>query len=164
MSEARQGTVVIEEDGARIEFARVLSAPVPVVWEMISTSHGIGTWMAPADVDLRIGGSVIVDFGDEGGRTGGEIVELVPQRVIEYGWTFDGEIESVVRFELEPIDESTTLLRLRHRRVPHSQAAGYGAGWHAHLDQLGQVVTGATLIDWDSRFAEVYATYEGRLV
>lgn len=164
MSEAREGRVAIENDGAAIEFERVLGAPAAVVWEMVSTRQGIGRWMAPAHVDLRVGGSIMIDFGDEGGRTGGEIVELISERVIEYGWGFDGATDSVVRFELEPIDESTTLLRLRHRRLPRSQAAGYGAGWHAHLDQLEQAVAGADPIEWDIRFAEVYPTYERHLV
>lgn len=44
--------------------------------------------------------------------------------------------------------------------LPDDQATGYGAGWHAHLDQLEALIAGNEPIDWDARFGEVLADYK----
>ena len=52
-----------------------------------------------------------------------------------------------------------TLLVLDHRQLPPNQAAGYGAGWQAHLDGLA----GLDLAGWDARFAEFLPGYREQL-
>jgi hypothetical protein len=75
--------------------------------------------------------------------------------VLEYDWTFPGEDESVVRFEIVP-QEQGTLLVLDHRRLGRASAGGYGAGWQAHLEALaGELELG----DWDERFEELRPRY-----
>jgi hypothetical protein len=46
--------------------------------------------------------------------------------------------------------------------LPVDQATGYGAGWHAHLDQLEAAVTGRDLIDWLDRYTGVLSEYESQ--
>lgn len=151
-----------EEDGPWVEFERTLDAAVDVVWGLLATEDGLQRWLAPARVDLRLGGNVDIDFG-EGGVTGGEIIDLIPGVALEYRWRFTGEPDSVLRFELEVIDEKTTHLRLRHRMLPVNQATGYGAGWHAHLDQLEAAASETPPIDWAERFGEVMPEYQSRI-
>jgi len=115
-------------------------------------------WLARATVDLRPGGVVDLDFGDDA-IGGGDVIDVVPGTTLVYRWRFTGEPESVVRFELEAIDPETTLLRLRHTKLPDDQATGYGAGWHAHLDQLEALIAGDEPIDWDARFGELLPDY-----
>lgn len=143
-----------------VEFERVLDAAVDVVWALLTTPEGLGRWLAPARLDLRLGGTVDIDFG-ESGVTGGEILDLIPGVALEYRWRFTGEPDSVVRFELEIIDPDTTRLRLRHRMLPPDQMLGYGAGWHAHLDQLVAAAAGREPVDWEERFAQVLPEYKG---
>lgn len=146
-----------------VEFERVLHAAVDVVWALLTTPEGLGRWLAPAHVDLRFGGTVDIDFG-EGGVTGGEILDLVPGVALEYCWRFTGEPDSIVRFELEIIDPDKTRLRLRHRMLPPDQARGYGAGWHAHLDQLMAAASGREAIDWEGRFAQLLPEYKSAAI
>lgn len=158
MSYDRFGRLDRSLERPTVEFERVLSATVDVVWAMLTTEDGLRRWLAPAQVDLRLGGSVAIDFGD-GGVVGGEIIDLIPGVALEYHWSFVGEPDSVVRFELEAIDPGTTKLRLHHRMLPVDQAAGYGAGWHAYLDCLEAVAIGREPVDWDERFRELLPDY-----
>lgn len=153
---------VSSEDGLpRVEFARVLDAAIDTVWALLSTEGGLEKWLAHARVDLRLGGTMDIDFG-EGGVSGGEIIDLVPGVAIEYRWAFTGEPESIVRFELEVIDSNTTRLHLIHRLLPVDQATGYSAGWHAHLDKLEAAASGQGQVDWLDRYQEVLPDYGDR--
>ena len=153
------GTVTWSEDRATVHFERWVDAAIDTVWEAISTDEGLEKWLAPAKVDLVPGGEINIDFGEEG-LAGGAIIELVPGQVLEYNWGFPGEPDSILRIELQPHEGGTRLL-LNHRLLPSDQAVGYGAGWHAHIDQLVQVVTGAEVRDWFERFSELLPSYQG---
>ncbi|CAN5839533.1 hypothetical protein BH23ACT5_BH23ACT5_12730 [soil metagenome] len=75
-----------------------------------------------------------------------------PPRTLEYGWTFTGERESVLRMELEPLAGGTRLT-LVHRALGEQYATGYGAGWHAYLDRLVALMDHDEDLDWGERFA-----------
>jgi uncharacterized protein YndB with AHSA1/START domain len=153
------GTVTNFDESATVRFERIIGAAVEVVWNALTDPTEIAAWLAPAGFDTRAGGNVSIDFG-EGGTVAGAITEFEPLRVLEYTWTFTGERDSVLRFELTA-DGAKTKLVLEHRLLPPDQAVGYGAGWHAHLDMFGAHVTNATPVDWDERFTEVLGAYAG---
>ncbi len=156
------GEFRIMDDRPEVEFERTFAFPIGAVWAMLTTEEGLRRWLAPARVDLRPGGSIDLDFG-ESDMAGGEIIDLVPGETIEYRWRFTGEPDSMVRFELEPVDLSSTRVRLRHWMLPTDQAVGYGAGWHAHLDQLEAALAGSGQIDWMERFAELLPEYQAQV-
>lgn len=153
------GTVSWGEERATVQFERWIDAAIDAVWEAISTDEGLAAWLAPTKVDLAPDGEVNIDFGEEG-LAGGAIIELVPGQVLEYNWAFPGEPDSILRIELAAHDGGTSL-RLNHRLLPSDQAVGYGAGWHAHIDQLAEVVTGAEVSDWHERFSVLLPHYQG---
>ena len=90
----------------------------------------------------------------------GEVIESTPDTLLEYTWTFTGERDSVLRLELAD-DVAGTRVILEHRLLPSEQAAGYGAGWHAHLDSLQALIEGTDMPNWDDRFGEVIGHYAG---
>jgi uncharacterized protein YndB with AHSA1/START domain len=152
------GSIVPDGDRAVVEFERTIDAVIDTVWDLIATGDGLAKWLAPSTVDLRIGGELDIDFGEDG-LAGGLIIDLVPGQVLEYHWMFPGEPDSILRLELEDLGDSTRV-RLRHRLLPHDQSVGYGAGWHAHLDQLAAVAGGEDQFDWTARFSELLPAYE----
>lgn len=147
-----------QEDRATVHFERWIDATIDAVWDAISTEQGLESWLAPATVDLRPDGSIDLDFKEEG-LAGGAIIELTPGSVLEFQWGFPGEPDSVLRIELAE-SAGGTKLTLNHRLLPGDQVVGYGAGWHAHLDQLAEVVTGRQPSNWDARFAELLPLYQ----
>jgi uncharacterized protein YndB with AHSA1/START domain len=148
------------ESGERttVHFERIYDYRPSELWAALTEPEQLRGWLGEAEVDLRIGGRVVIRFGEtEDQIAEGTIRELDPPRVLEYDWTFPGETDSVLRLELEPRDEGT-LLVLDHRRLPADAAAGYGAGWHAHLDALDAMLARAES-DWDARFSELIQEY-----
>lgn len=159
MTDNTYGAMTTTNDLPRVTFERVIGAAIDVVWAMLTTDDGLERWLAPAKVDLRVGGSVDIDFG-ENGMVGGEIIDVVPGISLEYHWRFTGEPDSVIRFELEVVDATSTKLRLDHQLLPIDQAVGYGSGWHAHLDQLETILVYNQPINWAERFMELIPEYE----
>lgn len=153
------GTVSYFTDDATVRFDRTIAAPIERVWSAITTPSELAEWLAPCELEAREGGRVRVEFAEDQVVTGVVTVCEPPHR-LEYTWTFTGEPDSVLGFELTSIGDDTRLV-LIHRRLPSEQAAGYGAGWHAHLDSLAARATGSEPIDWDERFSEVLGHYAG---
>jgi len=116
-----------------------MNASVSDVWEAIVQPNGLAAWLAPAEVDLRVGGKIVLRFENSDHVMKGEIRELQPPEAIEYSWA-GGERGSVVRFELAPEGDGT-LLTLTHTLLEDGELAGFGAGWHHHLELLAAHVS-----------------------
>jgi uncharacterized protein YndB with AHSA1/START domain len=153
------GQVEIEEGRGRVTFERELEATIDRVWAAISTSAGLTSWLAPAEVELSSDGRIDLDFG-EGGVAGGKIIDIKPGTMLEFEWRFPGEHNSVLRLELEDLGSERTRMVLDHRLVPGDQTIGYGAGWHAYLDHLAAVLGGRDPGPWSERFDELLPSYQ----
>jgi uncharacterized protein YndB with AHSA1/START domain len=153
------GRLRAEEAGRRaIRFERLYDYRPDELWAALTEPEQLRGWLGDADVDLRVGGRIVIRFGNGDEEVAsGTIRELEPPRLLEYDWTFLGESDSVLRLELEPRG-SGTLLILDHRRLTETVAVGYSAGWHAHLDRLEALHKGER-VDWDERFAELVPRY-----
>ncbi|HEY7208371.1 MAG TPA: SRPBCC family protein [Gaiellaceae bacterium] len=153
---------VLRKDGERrgLRFERFLAAPPDEVWSALTDPERLARWLAPASIELRPGGAVSIDFG-EGQAVVGMVLACEPPLLLEYEWRFSGEGESIVRFELSAHGDGTALL-LDHRLLGAEQATGYGAGWHAHLDLLGDELTGRSGPGWDERFEQLLPAYRER--
>ncbi len=148
------GTVGVAE----VVFERRFEAPRERVWRALTDSEELAGWLAPAEIDMRVGGSVVLKFED--GDERGTITELREPEVIAYTWN-EGETDSLVRFKLEPEGGGTRLV-LRHTFEGEVDLSSYGGGWHHHLEQLIAQMAG-TPIGWDSnRYRELKSEYERR--
>ena len=156
MTEIHGDAGALRSDGDRcaVRFRRLYDFTPEELWSALTDPAQLARWLARAQVDPGVGGHVSLDF-DGGSTEGGRILVWDEPRVLEYEWRFSDEEPSVVRFELHP-QEAGTLLVLDHRQLGRSSGAGYGAGWHAHLDALA----GATGLDaWRRRFEELLPVY-----
>ena len=142
-----------------IQFDRTLPATPDIVWRAITDPAEIAEWMDRTDIEPRVGGALTVHF--EGSPVTGTILVWEPPHELEYSWIIDGEIESVVRFELEPVADGTRL-RLWHRALPPEQELGYAPGWHAYLDRLSAHIAGDSMPDWAERFTTLRPEYARR--
>ena len=145
-------------DTAEVLFERRFAAPRERVWRALTDPEELAGWLAPAEIDLQVGGSVVLKFDD--GDERGTITELRPTEVLAYTWN-EGETDSLVRFELESEGDGTRLT-LRHTFEGEVDLPSYGGGWHHHLEQLVAQVAGMP-IEWDrNRYRELKAEYERR--
>ena len=139
-------------------FERYLNASPERVWRALTDPEELAGWLASAEIDLRVGGRVVLKFED--GEHSGTITELREPEVLAYTWD-EARTNSLVRFKLEA-DDGGTRLTLRHTFELEADLSGYGGGWHQHLELLAGHVAGAP-VDWDwDRFRELKAEYAER--
>lgn len=150
------GTVHADGDRRRLRFERIFDASVDEVWSALTEPERLARWLAPGSIEDKPGGSVSFDFG-EGGLVTGAVLRHERPSVLEFEWRFDGETQSIVRFMLQAEGLRTHLV-LEHFALGTVHAAGYAAGWHAHLDGLRDEIEGGAG-SWDERFADVLPSY-----
>jgi uncharacterized protein YndB with AHSA1/START domain len=148
------GTYRAEGERRSIRLEREYDAPVERVWAAVTEPEQLCGWLAVggAVLEPRVGGRFEVRMkpGDEA-TAWGAVLAFEPPRLLEVEWRHEGEDESVLRIELERRGDGT-LLVLDHRLLQARQAAGFGAGWHAYLDALGDLLDGREVGSWDERF------------
>lgn len=149
---------VLRAEGERrgVRFERRFAVPVEELWDALTRPERLARWLAPGSVGSGLESDVRLDFG-EGGIVTGRVLRWEPPSLLELEWRFDGETESVVRFELSPAGEGTQLV-LDHRALAAGHATGYSAGWHAHLASLSDHLEGRDG-SWDERFAAALPHY-----
>lgn len=76
----------IKKDGAGkrwVELERLLPGTPEQVWQAIATGPGYTGWFVRSEIEPRVGGAVLFDFG-EGAETRGEVTAWDPPRRIEF--------------------------------------------------------------------------------
>jgi uncharacterized protein YndB with AHSA1/START domain len=100
----------------------VVEAPVGEVWEALTTSRGITTWMVPAgEVELAIGGKYRTSYTKDSDLKGPDVIENTilaydPERMISFrntrapeGFPFFEAMQRVwTVVYLDPVDENRT--------------------------------------------------------
>jgi uncharacterized protein YndB with AHSA1/START domain len=153
------GEIFLDGDTHTIRFERTLPFAPERVWAALTEPAALAEWLADATVLPGEGGQLILDFG-EGGREAGRITVWVPPRALAYEWNFTGGQPSQVQWWLTATEDGrTTLLTLEHRLLRPDVSPGYGAGWHAHLDQLEGHLAGS-VPEWAGRYEELRPLYQ----
>ena len=161
--QAEQGTLRGDGERCAVGFRRLYDFTAEELWAALTDPERLGRWLAQAPrFDREAGGYVELVFGAGSGdqRASGRILTWDEPHVLEYEWRFPGEDDSIVRFELQP-QEFGTLLVLDHRQLGRAAGAGYGAGWHAHLDALGRLYEFSDAA-WTRRFEELLPDYRAQ--
>jgi uncharacterized protein YndB with AHSA1/START domain len=154
---------LLRRDGERyaVRFERRYAYRQDELWSALTEPARLRRWLG-ADVlagALGPGGEFTFRWNDDDGQTSRcRVLVWDPVSTLELEWGFGGEPDSVVRFQLAPAGEAS-VLTVDHRLLPADQAAGYAAGWQAHLDTLA----GADLPSWDDRFMAVWPAYKDQL-
>jgi uncharacterized protein YndB with AHSA1/START domain len=155
------GTVCVDGSGAAVRFERWYAATAGELWDALTAPERMARWLgAEVHIEARAGGAVALRWAG-GEQMDGVITVFEPGRVLAYTWREAAlGVESVVRFELRPAGSGTVLL-LEHTGVPAGRAAGFGAGWHGHLDALAATLAGQEA-DPHARYHELAPEYARR--
>jgi uncharacterized protein YndB with AHSA1/START domain len=141
LRDAPKGEVTVKGDRMQVVFRRRYSKPVAKVWAALTVPERLQDWFGPSSVDLRVGGSLRLDFGN-GASMQMPITRMEPPHLLCWSWTIDG-VDTAVLFELEP-DGDGCQLTLTHSGIAarNGHGAGVRAGWHAHLEGLADSLDG----------------------
>jgi uncharacterized protein YndB with AHSA1/START domain len=153
----------ISSDGphAAVRFERWYAALPMDLWDALTSPARMRRWLgAEVSIEARSGGAVRLRWQGTD-EMHGVITAFEPGRLLEYTWNEAAlGVKSLVRFELRPEGAGTVLI-LAHTRVPADQAAGFGAGWHGHLDALALALAGRPA-DPHERYRELLPQYADR--
>lgn len=162
-----RGSVTYEGEYSTIKFQRILPYPCDVIWKEITDPKRLSEWMnTKAILNGKQGGKIDFINTISGFHTFGNILTWKPSKVFEHEWHIvpnpslpQGELNSIVRWELQQDGESNTLLTLIHNRLGKPISLRFAPGWHAYLDRLEAALENKELPDWMHRFAEVKGLY-----
>jgi uncharacterized protein YndB with AHSA1/START domain len=143
---------VTEPGTFRIE--RLLPGPIERVWAYLTDPEKRRTWLAPGQMDLRVGGRLELRFRfaelssetPPAGRdtecdVNGRITQYDPPHLLSYTWG-DGPEASEVTFQLSGRDEDVLLVITNRRLGDRATMANAASGWHAHLALLSDHLNG----------------------
>jgi uncharacterized protein YndB with AHSA1/START domain len=137
--------VTSEEPGVVEQTVRIAASP-ETVWRYWTEPDRIREWWGtPAELDVRPGGSYLVEMAEDQAGMRGEYVELVPTQrlVFTFGWEGAGERPSVApgstRVEVTLVaDDGDTIVTVRHTLLPADHVDGHRAGWQRVLPLLAR--------------------------
>ena len=139
-------TAVFERGDGRVvaRFGMTLENYIDEVWTALTDPARMVDWLAPGQIEPRLGGVVKLNFVDSGIVIDSTISDFEPMRVLEYSWSSPGEPSRPIRFELEPVGAFAGLVMTLS--VPADEDAGRAAaGWAAHLEMLAAALAGAPI-------------------
>jgi uncharacterized protein YndB with AHSA1/START domain len=146
-------------EGVTVEFSLVVPASPEQVWKALTDPSSISQWLADAEFDAQPGGQVHLVWDDESEMHGTVIVANAHSH-LSYSW-IEPDGTSELSFRIRDVDGETSQLDLIHRGTSNDNAPGFGAGWHAHLESLIQVLMGADTSSRirDARYEELLPSY-----
>ncbi|RMB59965.1 SRPBCC family protein [Tessaracoccus antarcticus] len=150
---------VVENDGHRsLRFARILPSMPDTVWAAITERDLMGQWAFAGNLEPRVGGSVHFGSG-ETESSEGRVIAWEEPRILEYRWGQGVDVWRV-RFELRQASDAGTTLVFEHLS-PDPANPEFAAGWHWHLDRLGELLRGdvPSQVDEDQHFRDLLEYY-----
>lgn len=158
-------------DTETLRLMRVLLAKPAQVWAYLTEPEKLATWLADAEIDLRLGGRVQLHMLSKDGPAvqrpmiRGTVTRCDTGQLLAFTWRdatcgVDAP-ETEVCFELSQQGEKTALT-LIHRRLPAEWLAPVGGGWHLLLEDLQNCLLGRTPEPFMARAQVIFPEYETR--
>lgn len=162
-----------------LEIFRDLPGPIERVWDYLTKSELRQKWLCAGDVSPEVGGPIVFDFDHsrlsarptpdthKGGgdhHMVGEIRAYDPPHHIAFSWP-SGEAEAPTEVVIRLVETETGVrLHLRHEKLMTSEyKSGASAGWHTHLDILGDLLNDRPGRDFWDHFLPLEQDYKAML-
>lgn len=146
--DAARGAVRVED---------VYATDVDDLWDACTNPDRLARWIAEVTGDLRVGGRIHAAFVSTWTGPGRIEVCDAPHHLLltmEPGTDDEAQIEAWLTEAA-----SGTRLVVEERGLPLDRLYFHGAGWQAHLEDLGRALVGDTSA-WRERWAELTTAYE----
>ena len=162
-----------------LEIFRDLPGPIERVWDYLTKSELRQKWLCAGDVSPEAGGPIVFDFdhtrlsarptpkSHEGGgdhHMVGVVRVYDPPHHLAFSWpSAEDEAPTEVVIRLTET-ETGVRLHLRHEMlVTKDYKSGASAGWHVHLDILGDVLADRPGRDFWDHFLALEQEYKAML-
>ena len=119
------------------------------LWSAITDPERLANWVARVSGDLRPGGAIEATFTSGWEGPGRIDVCKAPHRLL-VTMSPGAPDQTVIEATLTAMGTST-LLVVEERGIPIDDAAGHGAGWQVHIEDLGTHLAGREVGNWRDR-------------
>lgn len=127
------------------------------LWSAVTDPARLSRWVAQVEGDLHVGGTFQARFTSSWEGPGRVDVCESPRRLLVT--MSPGEPDStVIEAQLTPRGDATVLV-VEERGFPLDELAAHGAGWQAHIEDLGTHLAGREPDDWRPRWAALAPAY-----
>lgn len=151
------GSVRAVDGRAVVRMEDSFDTDIEDLWSAITDPERLARWIGKVEGDLRLGGELRASLTSSWEGPARVDVCDPPQRLLV---TMDPgtEDETVVEAELSPDGDGTHLV-VEERGLPVGAVAAFGAGWQAHIEDLGAHLAGRPQGQWRARWAELKPAY-----
>lgn len=147
----------IDEQCGAVRVEDVYDTDIDDLWAACTEPDRLARWIGQFSGDLRVGGMIDARFTST--WTGPIRVEVC-ERPHHLLLTMEPGTEDECVLEAWLTEEGDqTRLAVEERGLPLPQLHFHGAGWQAHLEDLGRALTGEESV-WKARWNELTPAYE----
>jgi uncharacterized protein YndB with AHSA1/START domain len=147
----------LDDSRGAVRVEDVYATDVIDLWSAITEPDRLARWIATVEGEFRIGGTVQARFTSTWAGPGRIDVCDAPNRLVvtmEPGTDDEAVIEAVLTAEGDG-----TRLVIEERGLPLDVLYKHGAGWQAHIEDLGRHLAGDSST-WKTRWEELTPAYE----
>jgi uncharacterized protein YndB with AHSA1/START domain len=147
----------IDEKRGAVRVEDVYDTDIADLWSAITEPDRLARWIATVEGDLRVGGTIQSQFTSTWEGPGRIDVCDPPNHLVvtmEPGTEDEAVIEAVLTAEGEG-----TRLVVEERGLPLDVLYLHGAGWQAHVEDLGRYLAGGESM-WKVRWEELTPAYQ----
>lgn len=147
----------IDEVRGTVRVEDVYDTDIADLWSAVTKPARLARWIAAVDGDLRVGGIVQAQFTStwEGP---GRIDVCEPPNHLVVTMEPGTDDEAVIEAWLTSEGEQTRLV-VEERGLPLDVLYKHGAGWQAHIEDLGRYLAGGQS-NWKARWTELTPAYQ----
>jgi uncharacterized protein YndB with AHSA1/START domain len=147
----------LDQDRGALRLEDVYDTDIDDLWAACTEPERLARWLAEVSGDLHIGGTIHATFTST--WTGPGRIEACdsPHHLLltmQPGTDEEAQIEAWLTAE-----GAKTRLVVEERGLPLAQLHYHGAGWQAHLEDLGRALNGGQS-EWKARWNELTPAYE----
>lgn len=128
------------------------------LWSALTDPDRLARWIATVDGDMRVGGTVHARFTSSW-EGPGRIDVCDPPRRLLLTMAPETPEETEIEAVLTPAGDRTQLV-VEERGIPLGVLAAHGAGWQAHVEDLGTHLAGREPGDWHARWVALAPAYK----
>jgi uncharacterized protein YndB with AHSA1/START domain len=147
----------IDERRGAVRVQDVYDTDIADLWSAITEPDRLARWIATVEGDLRVGGIVQTRFTSTWEGPGRIDVCDPPNRLVVV-MEPETEDEAVIEAVLAAEDARTRLV-VEERGLPLDVLYKHGAGWQAHIEDLGRYLAGDQS-NWKTRWTELTPAYQ----
>ncbi|HEY1332953.1 MAG TPA: SRPBCC family protein [Myxococcaceae bacterium] len=151
----------LDEKHGAVRVEDVFDTDIADLWSAVTEPDRLARWIATVHGDLRVGGMVQALFTSTWEGPGRIDLCDAPSHLMltmEPGTEDEGVIEAWLTAEGE-----RTRFVVEERGLPLEVLFSHGAGWQAHVEDLGRYLAGGES-NWRARWEELRPEYEAMAV